>query len=181
MDNIYYCYFSSPVGKLLMLAKNNYLIHLNFDKEKMTCYPNWILNDNLPIFKKTAEALTRYFNGEKETFANIEINYVQGTEFQRNVWNALRKISYGDISSYGELATAINNPKAVRAVGGAVGRNPVSIIIPCHRILGKNRELTGFGGGLAVKRYLLSLEKINYKNKGVEEVKPKFLKKYRTL
>ncbi|HBO37572.1 MAG TPA: cysteine methyltransferase, partial [Pasteurellaceae bacterium] len=76
-------------------------------------------------------------------------------------------------------ATLINNPKAVRAVGGAVGSNPISIIIPCHRVLGKDRQLTGFGGGLPVKRYLLQLEQINYLDKGVEYVKQKLLKKYK--
>ena len=88
------------------------------------------------------------------------------------------EIDYGELSSYGELALRINNPKAVRAVGGAVGSNPISIIIPCHRILGKDRTLTGFGGGLEAKRFLLQLEKIPYIDKGTENTKPRFFKKY---
>ena len=97
----------------------------------------------------------------------------QGTAFQQQVWQALLAIPYGQFSSYGELAKQIGNPRAVRAVGGAVGRNPISIIIPCHRILGKNHALTGFGGGLPTKRYLLQLEKITYFDRGIEFVKPK--------
>lgn len=90
----------------------------------------------------------------------------------------MREIDYGELSSYGELALRINNPKAVRAVGGAVGSNPISIIIPCHRILGKDRTLTGFGGGLEAKRFLLQLENIPYIDKGTEYTKPRFFKKY---
>lgn len=90
----------------------------------------------------------------------------------------MREIDYGELSTYGELALRINNPKAVRAVGGAVGSNPISIIIPCHRILGKDRTLTGFGGGLEAKRFLLQLEKIPYIDKGTENTKPRFFKKY---
>ncbi|SPX41755.1 methylated-DNA-protein-cysteine methyltransferase [Haemophilus influenzae] len=101
----------------------------------------------------------------------------EGTAFQQAIWQALREIDYGELSSYGELALRINNPKAVRAVGGAVGSNPISIIIPCHRILGKDRTLTGFGGGLEAKRFLLQLEKIPYIDKGTENTKPRFFKK----
>ncbi len=82
-------------------------------------------------------------------------------------------IPYGKTTSYGEIALSLNNPKAVRAVGGAVGRNPISILIPCHRVLGKAQALTGFGGGLPAKRYLLQLEKIEYKDKGIEFVQHK--------
>lgn len=181
MTAISYCYFYFPMGRLLLLARENELIYVNFEQEDTVVNAHWNLNENLSVFKKTKNALTRYFNGEQETFDNIEINYSQGTQFQQIVWNVLRTIPYGKISSYGELANLIGNPKAVRAVGGAVGRNPLSIIIPCHRILGKNSELTGFGGGLPIKRYLLQLENIPYKDKGIEQVKPKFLKKYRTL
>lgn len=97
-------------------------------------------------------AFERYFSGEVERFSDIPLK-PEGTAFQLSIWQALREIDYGELSSYGDLALQINNPKAVRAVGGAVGSNPISIIIPCHRILGKDRTLTGFGGGLEAKRF----------------------------
>lgn len=177
MSEIFYSYYPSPVGKLLMLAQNNQLTNLDFEQEQITPNPKWILNDDLPLFAQVKQALSRYFAGEKEDFRSIPLN-PQGTNFQQSIWQALLQIGYGETSSYGALAQQINNPKAVRAVGGAVGSNPISIIIPCHRILGKNQQLTGFGGGLTVKRHLLKLEGIAYVDKGVEQVKQKLLKKY---
>ncbi len=106
------------------------------------------------------------------------LSRLKGTAFQQRVWSALQQLAYGESTTYGELAQRIGQPKAVRAVGGAVGRNPISILIPCHRVLGKQRELTGFGGGLPIKRHLLQLEQIDYVDHGVEFVKPKHLKKY---
>lgn len=97
----------------------------------------------------------------------------QGTPFQQSVWKILREIPYGQTTTYGEIATQLGKPSAMRAVGGAVGRNPISILVPCHRVLGKNQALTGFGGGLPNKRFLLQLEDITYKDKGIEFVKPK--------
>ncbi|MCK3658401.1 cysteine methyltransferase [Pasteurellaceae bacterium Pebbles2] len=175
---IYYRYYASPVGRLLMLAENNQLTNLDFEVEQIAPNPKWTLNPDLPIFQQICTALERYFQGETETFADIPLA-PKGTPFQQAIWQALRQIPYGETATYGGLAQLINNPKAVRAVGGAVGRNPISIIIPCHRILGKDRQLTGFGGGLPVKRHLLDLEQIAYVNKGVEFVKQKLLKKYK--
>ena len=123
--------------------------------------------------------MARYFAGEAEDFGQIPLA-PQGTVFQQQIWQALRQIPYGQTLNYGGIAENINNPKAVRAVGGAVGSNPISIIIPCHRVLGKKREITGFGGGLPAKRFLLQLEGIPFVDKGVEFVKPKLLKKYRS-
>ncbi|WP_040977148.1 methylated-DNA--[protein]-cysteine S-methyltransferase [Necropsobacter massiliensis] len=178
MDELYYCYFDSPVGRLLMLGRQDKLTNLDFEIEQAAPNPKWILNENLPLFAQVKQALTRYFNGEAEDFSDIPLA-PQGTAFQQRVWQALRRIRHGETSTYGALAALIENPKAVRAVGGAVGSNPISIIIPCHRILGKDRALTGFGGGLPVKRFLLQLEHIDYKDKGVEYVKQKLLKKYK--
>ena len=178
MNSIFYCYYSSPIGQLLMLSQDNCLTNLDFEIEQISPNPTWKLAENLPLFLQVKSALDRYFNGEKEDFSSIPLS-PKGTEFQQKIWQALRQIQYGQFSSYGELANLIDNPKAVRAVGGAVGRNPISIIIPCHRILGKDRQLTGFGGGLPIKRYLLQLENIDYMDKGVEYVKPKLLKKYK--
>ncbi|MDH2926501.1 methylated-DNA--[protein]-cysteine S-methyltransferase [Lonepinella koalarum] len=180
MTMIDYCYYASPIGKLLILAENDRLTHLDFELEQIAPNPNWHYQPDLAIFQQICTALERYFQGQPETFAQIPLA-PQGTPFQQQIWQALRQIPYGKKLSYGELAQQINNPKAVRAVGGAVGRNPISIIIPCHRVLGKDRQLTGFGGGLPTKRYLLDLEQIPYVNKGVEYVKQKLLKKYTAL
>lgn len=179
MNPIFYSYYSSHVGRLLMLAQDNQLTNLDFEAEQIAPNPKWHYCDELPLFVQVKQALDRYFAGEQEDFSDLPLR-PQGTAFQQQIWQALRQIPYGQTSSYGGLAQAINHPKAVRAVGGAVGSNPISIIIPCHRILGKDKQLTGFGGGLPVKRYLLQLEGIDYKDKGVEFVKQKLLKKYRT-
>lgn len=178
MSEIYYAYYASPIGNLLMIEQDEQLTNLDFEAEQIAPNPKWKHDENRPLFAQVSQALTRYFNGEKEDFAAIPLA-PKGTTFQQSIWNALRHIPFGETSTYGNLANLINNPKAVRAVGGAVGSNPISIIIPCHRILGKNRQLTGFGGGLPAKRFLLDLEKIDYVDKGVEYVKQKLLKKYK--
>ncbi|SMB84873.1 methylated-DNA-[protein]-cysteine S-methyltransferase [Pasteurella testudinis DSM 23072] len=170
--SIHYCFYPSPVGNLLLLEKNQALIAVEFEKEQTVLQSNWVLDEQSAVLLATKAALSRYFQGEAETFADLPLA-PQGTAFQQQVWQALRQIPYGKFSSYGELAQQIGNPKAIRAVGGAVGRNPISIIIPCHRILGKNKALTGFGGGLPAKRYLLQQENITYLNKGIEYVKAK--------
>ena len=177
MTALYYTYYPSPVGRLLILSDGESITHIDFEKEQYSPNPKWLKKDELPVFQKVRLAFERYFNGEVERFADIPLK-PEGTVFQQVIWQALREIDYGELSSYGELALRINNPKAVRAVGGAVGSNPISIIIPCHRILGKARTLTGFGGGLEAKRFLLQLEKIPYIDKGTENTKPRFFKKY---
>ncbi|MBN6064891.1 methylated-DNA--[protein]-cysteine S-methyltransferase [Aggregatibacter actinomycetemcomitans] len=177
MTALFYRYYPSPLGNLLMLSDGEHLTHLDFELEQFAPNPKWQEKNELPVFAQVCAALDRYFNGEPETFADIPLA-PQGTEFQQQIWQALRQIGYGQTASYGELAKRINNPKAVRAVGGAVGSNPISIIIPCHRILGKDGTLTGFGGGLVAKRFLLQLENIPYIDKGKEIVKPRFFKKY---
>jgi len=178
MNEIFYCYFPSPIGRLLMIEQQGCLTNLDMEAEQIAPNPKWKFDENRPLFAEVKAALTRYFNGEKEDFRHIPLA-PQGTAFQQAIWNVLLQIKFGETSSYGNLANLINNPKAVRAVGGAVGSNPISIIIPCHRVLGKTRELTGFGGGLPAKRFLLDLEGIEYKDKGVEFVKQKLLKKYK--
>ena len=160
MADIFYSYYQSPIGKLLMLAENDMLTNLDLELEQTVLNPKWIENNALPLFIQIKQALDRYFNGEKETFSTIPLA-PKGTDFQQRIWQALRQIAYGQTASYSSLAELINNPKAVRAVGGAVGSNPISIIIPCHRVLGKSCA-------------------IPFVDKGVEYVKQKLLKKYRT-
>lgn len=184
MSSIYYHYYSCSVGRLLLLAQNNKLIYIEFEKEQQTTpLENFTLANSTSgevwqIFCKTFTILDRYFQGEKLNFAELDFLAPTGTAFQQAVWQKLREIPYGETTSYGEIATQLGKPTAMRAVGGAVGRNPISILIPCHRVLGKDKTLTGFGGGLPNKRFLLQLEKIDYQDKGVEFVKPK-TKKWR--
>ena len=176
---IYYQYYASPVGQLLLLAKAEGLIAIEFAEEQATTDISTFMPASqtsgqiLEIFCKTTEILDRYFQGEKLDFQYLDFLTPQGTAFQQSVWQILRQIPYGKITSYGEIAQQLGKPNAMRAVGGAVGRNPISILIPCHRVLGKNQRLTGFGGGLPNKRYLLQLEGIAYKDQGVEYVNPK--------
>jgi methylated-DNA-[protein]-cysteine S-methyltransferase len=113
-------------------------------------------DDDFPVLKAAAEQLTAYFGGELKAF---ELPLTpEGTAFQRSVWHALLTIPYGETRSYMQMAVLIGAPKAVRAVGAANGQNPIPIVIPCHRVIGSNGKLTGFGGGLPLKRQLLDLE-----------------------
>lgn len=107
------------------------------------------------------EDITRYFNGEKKAFDwSFDLS---GTEFQQDIWRALQTIDFGKTTTYGHVATQIGRPKAVRAAGGAIGKNPVLIVIPCHRVIGKNGQLTGFSSGIPLKKELLEIEGIAYK------------------
>ena len=153
---MYYCYFESPVGNLL-LTGNESLEGLHFPLGKTRIEPgkDWIYKEEL--FLEAIDQLKGYFKGERTSF-DLELK-VQGTDFQKMVWKELVKIPYGETISYGELAERIGNPNACRAVGLANGKNPISIIVPCHRVIGKNGSLTGFGGGLEAKKTLLDLEK----------------------
>jgi len=139
---MYYCYFESPVGKLL-LTGNELIEGLHFPLGKIRIEPgkDWIYNEDL--FLEAMDQLGDYFKGERTRF-DLELN-VQGTDFQKIVWKELVKIPYGETISYGELARRIGNPNACRAVGLANGKNPIPIIIPCHRVIVKNGSLTGFG------------------------------------
>jgi len=117
--------------------------------------PDWL--EKPAFFISAAAELEEYFAGKRRRFS-IDIA-PQGTSFQLSVWRSLQRVPYGKTISYGQLARQVGNPKASRAVGAANGANPVPIIIPCHRVIGASGDLTGFGGGLEVKKYLLELEK----------------------
>lgn len=114
--------------------------------------------------KRCIQQLKEYFLGKRREFS-IKLDIRIGTEFQKKAWRALTEIPYGETRSYQEQAIAIGNPKAVRAVGGANNKNPISIIIPCHRVIGKNKKLVGYSGGLLKKEFLLNLEKENIKER----------------
>ena len=113
-------------------------------------------DDAFPVLKLAAEQLSAYFQGELTTF-DLPLA-LRGTDFQKSVWYTLLKIPYGETRSYMQVAEWIGAPKAVRAVGAANGQNPIPIVVPCHRVIGSNGKLTGFGGGLPLKRLLLDLE-----------------------
>ncbi|MCP4670657.1 MAG: methylated-DNA--[protein]-cysteine S-methyltransferase [Desulfobacula sp.] len=151
-----YCYFQSPFGKIL-LTGNELLESIHFPLNKIKKEPGLDFIYNEKPFLQVLKQLQAYFKGELTKF-NLEFK-IQGTSFQKKVWQELVKIEYGETISYGEVAKKIGNPKAARAVGMANNKNPIPIIIPCHRVIGKNGSLTGFGGGLEIKQYLLELEK----------------------
>jgi methylated-DNA-[protein]-cysteine S-methyltransferase len=151
-----YTWYESPVGPLLLAGSQAALRHVSFSagKHGVTIEPQWTEDRN--IFAEAIRQLTEYFAGERKTF-RLELD-PSGTEFQRSVWRELREIPYGETISYKQLAERISKPKAVRAVGAANGANPIPIIIPCHRVIGHDGSLTGFGGGLPLKKRLLELE-----------------------
>ncbi len=169
MEKIFYADFESPMGTLWAAQSQNGLIRLNlpcseqkFLKElsaQITEEPEYRPSklDTLSIW------LAEYFNGKNNEYT--EPFDLRGTEFQKKVWRAIHQIPYGKLSSYGELAKSINKPKAARAVGNAVGQNPIPIIIPCHRVVWNNGGIGGFGGGLDCKRFLLNVESILPSNK----------------
>jgi len=149
----------SPVGKLKLVAIDKGLVAILWENEKSGRVPLSELqkNDRHPILLKTEQQLNEYFAGQRKQFS-IALD-MRGTRFQKNVWDALLAIPFGETRSYGQLAKQLGNPKASRAVGAANGRNPLSIIVPCHRVIGSSGKLTGFAGGLETKAHLLSLEK----------------------
>ncbi|MBM4204732.1 MAG: methylated-DNA--[protein]-cysteine S-methyltransferase [Gammaproteobacteria bacterium] len=150
-----YTYLQSPIGPLL-LAGETRLSRISFPEGSKVFAPDpqWVRDDD--AFKDVQQQLLEYFAGERREFT-VELD-VQGTSFQKRVLEALRGIPYGETRSYKQVAERIGTPLAVRAVGAANGSNPIPLIIPCHRVIGSNGKLTGFGGGLPVKKYLLDLE-----------------------
>ena len=121
------------------------------------------INNDLTIFKKTEKWLDSYFRGENPSVKNLDLN-LQGTEFRLKVWNLLKEIPYGEVVSYGDIAKKISSDMSSQAVGGAVGHNPISIIVPCHRVVGFDGKLTGYAGGLENKIKLLKLEGVKIRD-----------------
>jgi methylated-DNA-[protein]-cysteine S-methyltransferase len=156
MNEILTSTFESPIGPLTLLARDEVFTHLSMhDARHSTAAPEDAVIDDA-WFKDIAAQLDAYFAGELTTF-DLEMN-LSGTEFQRSVWAQLREIPYGETISYGELAGRVGNPNASRAVGLANGRNPIAVIVPCHRVIGADGSLTGYGGGLERKTWLLDHE-----------------------
>ncbi len=157
---LYYKMISSPVGKLKLIASDKGLCALLFAtgrSNKEFEQRNVVKDDSHPILKRTEKQLAEYFAGKRTSF-DVPLEG-KGTVFQMKAWKELSKIPYGETITYGQQAKGMGDSKKARAVGMANGRNPISIIVPCHRVVGANGSLTGFGGGLKTKEFLLNLEK----------------------
>lgn len=156
---MYYCYLKTPIGDLLLAGDDEALSLIGFPEGKMRRDPDpdWIFNEK--PFAAACQQLREYFGGKRKAF-DLPL-HLSGTEFQIQVLEELQRIPYGETTSYGAIAKRIGRPKAVRAVGAANGRNPLPIVIPCHRVIGSTGDLTGFGGGLQTKEALLRLEAEN--------------------
>jgi O-6-methylguanine DNA methyltransferase len=156
------CGYPSPVGPLRISATEKGICGLAFERvaEKhahASTSPSAASTRRQAHLDEAKRQLDEYFDRKRTEF-DVPLDLISGTPFQRAVWKALQTIGYGETASYGDIAAAVGRPKAARAVGGANNRNPVAIIIPCHRVIGADGSLVGFGGGLQIKRKLLDLE-----------------------
>jgi methylated-DNA-[protein]-cysteine S-methyltransferase len=148
----------SPVGKLKIVASDRGLTAILWENDAPTRVRLGKMREDTghPVLVETERQLTEYFRGDRKTFA-LELDF-RGPDFQKRVWQELLTIPYGETRSYGDIARQLGNAKACRAVGAANGKNPISIIAPCHRVVGSSGKLTGFAGGLEAKAFLLRLE-----------------------
>lgn len=152
-------FYITPIGRIFIVQNENFITNFYFEKENP---PENINIVETELLKKAGKELDEYFKGIRKIF-DLPLN-AEGTEFQKNVWNALMCVPYGETRSYGDIARFICKPRAARAVGMANNRNPIPIVIPCHRVIGSDGSLTGYGGGLEIKKYLLDMEsKYSYK------------------
>jgi len=154
----YFKMIFTPVGELKLVASDSGLAGILWENDdpKRTRFLPQVCQDDHPVLNETERQLREYFAGLRRCF-ELPLDFV-GTEFQKKVWQALVAIPFGETRSYSEIAREIGHPMAVRAVGAANGRNPLSIVAPCHRVIGANGKLTGFAGGLDIKAFLLALE-----------------------
>jgi methylated-DNA-[protein]-cysteine S-methyltransferase len=157
---IYFTTYESPIQTLRLVSDGRSLIGLYMMSEKhaLQQQSDWVEDDAIAPFPETKQQLNEYFAGTLTEF-DLPIQ-LHGTEFQQKVWEVLKTIPYGITMSYGELAKQLNQPNASRAVGLANGKNPVSIVVPCHRVIGAHGKLTGYGGGIERKHWLLSHERL---------------------
>lgn len=154
---IYFTEFASPIGTLRITGTGAALTGVFMESERHASVQDRdAVRDDVPL-RDARRQLEEYFAGARREFSLLLD--ARGTEFQRRVWRALSEIPYGKTATYSDVAKRIHNPNAVRAVGLANGRNPISIIVPCHRVIGADGSLTGYGGGLERKRFLLALER----------------------
>lgn len=155
----YYTHTITPAGKIMLVSDGSKLTAIYWDVYKHTPQPKLEWVEDKMHFASILEQLDNYFTGNHKTF---DITFeATGTPFQKRVWAELSKIGYGEIRTYQQIADAIGSPRSVRAVASAIGRNPLSIVVPCHRVIGSNGKLTGFAGGVQSKRLLLELEGVS--------------------
>lgn len=151
MEKIFF--YDTPIGRVGIAEENDSLTQMTFRTEP----PVGAVLEETPLILRCKQALDEYFAGKRKAF-DLPL-CPKGTEFQKKVWAALCEIPYGETRTYGEIAAAVGNPKAARAVGMANNRNPISVIVPCHRVIGSGGKLVGYGGGLDKKEFLLDLER----------------------
>jgi methylated-DNA-[protein]-cysteine S-methyltransferase len=153
----FYTSIDSPIGELLLLGDGHALrgLYMQDGRKPVQIAPRWERSET--PFAEVQRQLREYFAGERTTFDDLPLT-LDGAQFERRVWRALQDIPYGETASYGEIARRVGQPGAARAVGLANGRNPIAVIVPCHRVIGANGTLDGYGGGLERKRLLLELE-----------------------
>ena len=152
-ENSFKSVYDAPIGKMIIISDGEAIIeidHINHDES--------ITSNADELCQLATKQLDEYFAGTRIEF-KLPLKAIKGTEFQKAAWQALTTIPYGETISYGEQARRMNNPKAVRAVGGANGKNPFSIVVPCHRVIGANGALTGYTGGMSRKEWLLDFER----------------------
>lgn len=168
MNSIHIQYYNSPCGEIVLASMGNELCLCDWNempcaernKHRLVKYMNAVFRvETSDVLEQTKKQLDEYFAGTRKAF-DIPLHPV-GTEFQQQVWNALLEIPYGETRSYKDIALSIANPKGIRAVAQAIGANGISILIPCHRVIGSNHSLTGFAGGIEAKRILLQIERKN--------------------
>lgn len=162
----YYMYTTTPAGVIMLVSDGSKLTAIYWDVYKHTPkpQPDWI--EDPTRFATVLQQLEDYFTGRQKTF-DVIFEAV-GTPFQKRVWAELATIQFGETRTYQQIADAIGSPRSVRAVASAIGRNPISIVVPCHRVIGSNGKLTGFAGGVESKRLLLELEGVLIKNMTVQ-------------
>ena len=173
INSLWYTVMDSPIGEICIAATSRGVCWISFEDAESALLPlkrwgkKWLLCENVlqvatPILDDAVTQLQEYFQGERKQF-DLPLD-IYGSPFQKLVWEQLRQIPYGEVRTYKDIALAISAGKAVRAVGGANNKNPLSIIIPCHRVIGSNGALVGYGGGLSIKEFLLQLESPDHGN-----------------
>ena len=157
---MYYTDYDAPIGKLLLTSDGNNLTGIHINKQKdyiVTFIKNSVEKKDLPVFLTTIKWLNIYFSGQKPPKLNISLK-PEGSKFRQEVWKMLCDIPYGGVMTYGDIAKKFDKRMSAQAIGNAVGHNPIAIIIPCHRVIGANGNLTGYAAGLDIKVKLLTIE-----------------------
>lgn len=170
IQHLYYDSVSTPYGKCFIMSTKTHICWASTPGGSLAAAQAWaqkynytkdiLKGSHIPVLQKAVDEMKRYFAGEQISFSG-PFEFI-GTDFQKSVWNSLVQIPHGETKTYGHIATLIGNAKASRAVGNANNKNPIAIMIPCHRVVGSTGKLVGYAGGLKTKEWLLSLEKNNY-------------------